>query len=123
MLLQRRSNGGFTASREPREPDGETLLAAKIASFGVCKRRVPCYVSISFLFLFEIVWDFQFFWGGRKGFFGVKRRENGYGAAGADAGGARGAYVRCWHFLNCEGWISGPEIVAMDTKTVDCMGL
>ena len=48
MLLQRRGNGRFTAGRQPREPDGETLLAAKGASFGMCEGRVPCYVPIFF---------------------------------------------------------------------------
>lgn len=46
MLLQRRGNRRFTAGRQPREPDRETLLAAKGASFGMCEGRVPGYVPI-----------------------------------------------------------------------------
>ncbi len=111
MLLQRRGNGGFTTCREPRQPDGETLLAAKIASFDVCKGRVPCYVpkfffkNVFFFFfsisnfkfqkkkkiLCEIVCVFSFFWGeggGNTGggffFFWCKKKEmerKGYRAA------------------------------------------
>lgn len=73
MLLQRCGNGGFTAGREPREPDSETLLAAKIASFGVCKGRVPCYVPI-FIFIFEIVWIFSSSGRGKGGKGSVRKR-------------------------------------------------
>lgn len=68
MLLQRRSNRRFTAGRQPREPDGETLLAAKGASFGMCEGRVPCYVPIrNFFLIFKRLFWFCFCGCAREG--------------------------------------------------------